>query len=129
MYAPRPSCGAGPRTMAYLDWTLVVFGMGIALTGSWIQLHPERLYPNTASNWQMDPALLGQIRMLGGCFLCMGTFFTLQMSVDLVRLPWWIGTLGGVMFAIASVKLVGAWSRQQGRPQSGAQQAARAERR
>jgi len=49
---------------------------------------------------------MSQIRVLGSCFLFMGSFFTIQMTVDLTRLPWWTGTIGGVVAAIFAVTLV-----------------------
>jgi hypothetical protein len=99
--------------MALLDWIFVIFGAAIGLTGSWIQLHPERVVPHQSgarqsSGWQLDPAALFQIRLLGACFLFMGTFFALQMTIDLMRLPWWIGTLSGLVTAIAAVAWVHA---------------------
>lgn len=106
--------------MAHLDWILVVFGVVLALTGGWIQLHPERVVPRQSgpgqlANWQLDPAARVQIRLLGACFLFMGAFFTLQMTIDLVRRPWWTGTLGGLITAIAAVTLVYARVRRQQR--------------
>jgi hypothetical protein len=94
--------------MALLDWIFVIFGAAIALAGSWIQLHPERVVPSQSgplqsSGWQLDPAALFQIRLLGACFLFMGAFFALQMTIDLTGLPWWIGTLSGLVTAIAAV--------------------------
>lgn len=93
--------------MALLDWILVVFGAAVALTGGWIQLHPERVIPNPARDClrerQLDPGALSQIRLLGACFLCMGAFFTLQMTIDLIRLPWWAGTLSGLAASIIAV--------------------------
>lgn len=104
--------------MALLDWIFVIFGVAIAFTGSWIQLHPERVVPGQSevrrsSGWQLDPAALSQIRLLGACFLFMGTFFALQMTIDLAELPWWIGTLSGMFTAIASVAWIHARVRQQ----------------
>ncbi len=49
---------------------------------------------------------MSQIRVLGSCFLFMGSFFAIQMTVDLTRLPWWTGTIGGVVAAIFAVTLV-----------------------
>ena len=94
--------------MALLDWILVAFGAAVALAGSWIQLHPERVVPShtgarQSPDWQLDPAALSQIRLLGACVLSMGAFFALQMTIDLMRLPWWTGTLGGLVAAVASV--------------------------
>jgi uncharacterized BrkB/YihY/UPF0761 family membrane protein len=94
--------------MALLDWILVAFGAAVALAGSWIQLHPERVVatrtgPRQNPDWQVDPTALWQIRLLGACFLCMGAFFALQMTIDLMRLPWWTGTLGGLVAAVAAV--------------------------
>jgi hypothetical protein len=104
--------------MALLDWILVAFGAAVAVAGSWIQLHPERVVPGRTGlrqipDWQLDPAAVAQIRLLGSCFLCMGTFFTLQMAVDLMRLPWWTGTLSGVAAAIAAVAVIHARIRRQ----------------
>ncbi len=97
--------------MAGLDWIFVVFGVGVALTGGWIQLHPERVIPRDTgpgqlADWQLDPAARVQIRLLGACFLFMGVFFSLQMSIDLTGRPWWTGTLSGLVTAIAAVMLV-----------------------
>jgi hypothetical protein len=91
--------------MAHLDWILVAFGAVVALSGGWIQLQPERIYPRPEQPW-LDQVALSQLRRLGGCFLFMGVFFTLQMTVDLARLPWWSGTLGGLILSIAAVSLV-----------------------
>jgi hypothetical protein len=96
-------------TMALLDWILVVIGIAIAFTGSWIQLHPERISPS--QDLQFDSSSLAQIRRLGACFLFMGDFFACQMTVDLIRLPWWMGTLGGMVTGIAAVLLVSVRSR------------------
>jgi hypothetical protein len=103
--------------MALLDWIFVVFGVAVALAGSWIQLQPERIYPRQAREpgWPLDPALLSQIRLLGACVLFMGAFFALQMTIDLTRLPWWIGTISGFVTAIAAVTLVSARVRRQQR--------------
>jgi hypothetical protein len=106
--------------MALLDWIFVVFGAAVALTGSWIQLHPERVVPGSSgerqsSGWQLDPVALSQIRGLGACFLFMGAFFTLQMTIDLAHLPWWTGTLSGLVTAIAAVALVHGRVRRQQR--------------
>jgi uncharacterized membrane protein HdeD (DUF308 family) len=97
--------------MALLDWILVVIGVVIGFAGSWIQLHPERVVPSqmragSTQNWPLDSSALSQIRLLGGCFLFMGIFFALQMTIDLTQLPWWIGTISGLVMAIASVMLV-----------------------
>jgi uncharacterized membrane protein HdeD (DUF308 family) len=99
--------------MALLDWILVVFGIAVAFIGSWIQLHPERIIPGKtgspeAESWPLDPVALAQIRLLGGCFLFMGAFFALQMTIDLTRLPWWAGTVSGLVTAIAAVVVVHA---------------------
>ena len=71
--------------MALLDWILVAFGAAVAVAGSWIQLHPERVVPGRTgprkSGLELDPAALAQIRLLGACFLCMGAFFALQMTM------------------------------------------------
>jgi uncharacterized membrane protein HdeD (DUF308 family) len=101
--------------MALLAWTPVAFGVGIALTGSWIQLHPERILPRPVERWRLDPAALAQIRLLGACFLFMGVFFALQMTTNLKRLPWWMGTLSGLGASIATVALVDAQVRRQQR--------------
>jgi hypothetical protein len=101
--------------MALLDWTLVAFGAAIAVAGGWIQLHPQRLYPQQSRGWQPDPNALAQIRLLGGCFLFMGVFFALQMTADLARLPWWTGTLSGLAMSVLAMKLVNAWVRRQRR--------------
>jgi uncharacterized membrane protein HdeD (DUF308 family) len=106
--------------MPLLDWILVAFGVVVALAGSWIQLHPERIVPSQSglrpdAAWQLDSAALSQIRLLGACFLCMGAFFTLQMAIDLMRQPWWTGTLSGIITAIAAVALVHARVRGQQR--------------
>jgi uncharacterized membrane protein HdeD (DUF308 family) len=102
--------------MALLDWILVVFGAAVALAGSWIQLHPERVIPNQPPpDWQFDPGALSQIRLLGACFLCMGAFFALQMTIDLMRLPWWTGTLSGLATAITAVAVIHARVRRQQR--------------
>lgn len=104
--------------MALLDWILVAFGAAVALAGSWIQLHPERVVPSQTGlrqhpDWQLDRAALSQIRLLGACFLSMGAFFTLQMTIDLIRLPWWMGTLGGLVAAVAAVAGIHARVRRQ----------------
>lgn len=109
----------------------VVFGTMIALTGGWIQLHPERVVPGQSGPGhatecgadqlaacridpaQIDPAARVQIRVLGACFLFMGFFFALQMTVDLMGRPWWIGTLSGLVTSIAAVTLVHARVRRQ----------------
>jgi uncharacterized membrane protein HdeD (DUF308 family) len=97
--------------MALLDWILVAFGVTVGFAGSWIQLSPERVLPrrmrsNSVQNWQLDSSALAQIRLLGGCFLFMGVFFALQMTIDIMRLPWWIGTISGFFMAIAAVTIV-----------------------
>lgn len=104
--------------MALLDWILVVFGLAVAFAGSWIQLHPEHIYPSQARQpgWPLDPGLLAQIRLLGGCVLFMGAFFVLQMTIDLTRLPWWMGTLSGLLIAIVAVALVSLRVRRQQSP-------------
>ncbi len=112
--------------MAFSDWILVAFGAAIALVGGWIQLHPERILPRQAGRSRLDPAALAQIRLLGACFLFMGVFFALQMTTDLRRLPWWIGTLGGLGAAIAGVAAVNARVRRQ-QSQRGAQRSPLAE--
>jgi len=88
-----------------------VFGAAVAVGGSWIQLHPEHVIPrqsgpNRSSNWQLDPAAISQIRLLGACFLFMGTSFTLQMTIILTHLPWWTGALSGLVTASVVVALV-----------------------
>lgn len=97
--------------MVLLDWILVVFGVAVAATGSWLQLHPERILPAQSRDaaWaesQMDARAMRQIRVLGSCFVFMGAFFAVQMTVDLTRLPWWTGTIGGFAAAIVAVTLV-----------------------
>src|SRR5208337_5483035 len=99
--------------MAHLDWILVAFGAAVALTGGWIQLRPEQIFPRPAQSWPLDPGALRQLRRLGACFLFMGAFFALQMTSDLTRLPWWSGTVGGLAVGIASVRLVQVWVRRQ----------------
>jgi hypothetical protein len=94
--------------MALLDWILVVFGLAVALAGRWIQLHPERIYPRQAEGWPLEPGALAQIRLLGGCFLFMGVFFAAQMTIDLVRLPWWTGTICGFIAAPIAMLVVQA---------------------
>jgi hypothetical protein len=94
--------------MVFSDWILVAFGAAIALSGGWIQLHPERILPRQAGRWRLDPTALAQIRLLGACFLFMGVFFSMQMTIDLKRLPWWIGTLSGLGSALAGVAAVDA---------------------
>ncbi len=107
--------------MVRLDWIFVVFGAVLALTGGWIQLHPERVVPGqpgphqSGPDWQIDPAARVQIRLLGACFLFMGAFFALQMTIDLVGRPWWTGSLSGLVTAIAAVTLVHARVRRQQR--------------
>jgi hypothetical protein len=113
--------------MAILDWALVVFGVAVTLTGSWIQLNPERIYPLQGESWQRDPAAISQIRLLGGCFVFMGAFFALQMTIDLIRQPWWMGTLSGLGAAISAVALVHAQARRQQRERCLVQQDAPAE--
>ena len=90
-------------TMALFDWILVVFGIAIAFTGWWIQLHPERISPGR--DLEFDPSSLAQIRRLGACFLFMGDFFACQMTIDLTKLPWWMGTLSG--FVTATIAVIG----------------------
>lgn len=108
--------------MASLDWIFVFFGAAVALTGGWIQLHPERVIPghgqggpSQLGDWQLEPAARAQIRLLGACFLFMGAFFALQMTVDLTQLPWWAGTISGLVTAITAVALVYARARRQRR--------------
>jgi uncharacterized membrane protein HdeD (DUF308 family) len=124
--------------MALLDWIFVVFGAVLALTGGWIQLYPERVIPGQpqpgrsqpcqSPDWQLDPGPRAQIRLLGACFLFMGTFFALQMTIDLTRRPWWIGTLIGLVAAVAAVILVyGRIRRQQYRGRRAIQQSPLAE--
>src|SRR6266702_273205 len=79
--------GTESGTMALLDWIFVVFGVAVAITGSWIQLHPERILPAQSLDaaWaesQQDARAMSQIRVLGSCFLFMGSFFAIQMTVD-----------------------------------------------
>jgi hypothetical protein len=95
--------------MALFDWIFVLFGAAVALCGSWVQLHPERVVPPAqpqSPDWQPDAEALLQIRLLGACFVFMGTFFALQMAIILTRLPWWIGALGGLVAAIVAVASV-----------------------
>jgi len=122
--------------MPLLDWTLVVFGVAVALTGSWIQLHPEHVVPSHSGSrqesgqvedWPLDPAALAQIRLLGACFLFMGAFFTMQMTIDLTRLPWWIGTLSGLAMGVATVSMIHARIRRQQRRRRSAQHSTLAE--
>lgn len=114
--------------MDYLDWIFVFFGALVAFAGCWIQLHPERIIPGHSGprqlpNGQIDSAELAQIRLLGGCFIFMGSFFALQMTIDLIRCAWWIGTIIGMITASAAVMLVYARvRRQQRRPQRLTQQ-------
>lgn len=100
--------------MALLDWILVAFGAGIALTGVWIELRPERVVMlwssqsgmNESGDWKLDAEPLRLIRRLGACFVFMGMFFAVQMTVDLTRLPWWTGTAGGLVASITAMVLV-----------------------
>lgn len=106
--------------MAGLDWILVVFGAVVALAGGWIQLHPEDIVPGQPglgqlSDCPLDPAARAQLRRLGACFLFMGTFFALQMTIDLMRRPWWAGSVSGLVTSIAAVSLVYDRVRQQQR--------------
>ena len=91
--------------MALQDWIFVAFGAAVALTGGWIQLHPEGILPCEDEDWQLETGGLTHIRRLGSCFLFMGAFFALQMSFDLARRPWWGGTLSGLAVAIAAVEV------------------------
>jgi hypothetical protein len=97
---PRAESGI----MALFDWILVVFGLAIAFTGCWIQLHPERISPGR--ELEFDSSALAQIRRLGACFLFMGDFFACQMTIDLSKLPWWMGTLSGLVTATLAVIVV-----------------------
>ena len=97
--------------IALQEWIFVGLGAVVSLTGCWLELHPEGILPRQGEGWQWAPAALAQIRMLGACFLFMGVFFAVQMSFDLARRPWWIGTLSGLAMAIAAVVLVSAQSR------------------
>jgi uncharacterized membrane protein HdeD (DUF308 family) len=101
--------------MAVSDWILVAFGAAIAFAGCWIELHPERILPGPAGEWRLDHSALGQIRLLGGCFLFMGVFFALQMTTILERLAWWMGALGGLAASVAAVALVDSRRRRQQR--------------
>ncbi|MGD0479803.1 MAG: hypothetical protein ABSA42_06500 [Terracidiphilus sp.] len=101
--------------IALQDWIFVAFGAAVALTGGWIQLHPEGILPGEDEDWQLETGGLTQIRRLGACFLFMGAFFAVQMSFDLTRRPWWSGTLSGLATALAGVALVHAQSRRRRR--------------
>ena len=106
--------------MTLLDWILVGFGAVVAVAGGWIQLHPERVLPDVDGVRQnadspADLGALSQIRLLGSCVMFMGAFFALQMAADLARIPWWVGTFGGLVVAIASVRKVNSRVRQQWR--------------
>jgi hypothetical protein len=94
--------------MDHLDWIFVAFGAAVALTGGWIQLHPQRIFPRREQPWPLDSSALAQLRRLGACFVFMGVFFALQMTTDLTGLPWWSGTVGGLILSIAAVSLVPA---------------------
>jgi hypothetical protein len=99
--------------MNYLDWLLVLFGAAVAVCGGRLQLRPERIFPGK-KRAELGQRALGQLRLLGGSFLFMGVFFSLQMAVDLIRLPWWTGTLSGLAVAIAAVHQVTVRSLRQG---------------
>lgn len=107
--------------MFYSGWMLVLFGAAVALSGSWIQLNPERIFPAQDGNWQPDAAALAQVRLLGGCFVFMGTFFAAQMALILLDQPWWLGTLSGVAVATIAMTLLNARNRAR---QRGARKAA-----
>lgn len=90
--------------MGYVDWLLVMLGAVIACAGGWMQAHPERLCAAMApGNWRQAGQPMRQVSLLGGSILFMGLFFALQMSADLGRLPWWYGTLGGLVAALVAV--------------------------
>lgn len=92
--------------MDHLDWMFVAFGAAVAFSGGWIQLRPERIFPHREQPWPLDQGALAQLRWLGACFVFMGVFFALQMTTDLTCLPWWSGTVGGLIFSIATVSLL-----------------------
>jgi len=75
----------------------------------------RRHHSGQLSDWQLEPGARIQIRLLGACFLFMGTFFALQMTTDLIHRPWWIGTLSGLVSAIAAVSLIYRQVRRQSR--------------
>jgi hypothetical protein len=94
-----------------MDWMLVVLGAAITLPGSWIQLNPERLFPMNDGSWRPDRASLMKVRRLGACFVFMGAFFALQMAINLTRLPWWAGTVSGLVAGILTVRALSAHGR------------------
>jgi len=96
--------------MASSEWALVLFGVAVAVSGSWLQFHPERIFP-MPSDWRPEASALAQVRMLGGCFVFMGAFFATQMAIILAHQPWWIGPLAGLPVAILAVTLLGSWAR------------------
>jgi uncharacterized membrane protein HdeD (DUF308 family) len=93
--------------MTFTEWALVFFGFSVAFGGSWIQLHPERIFP-VQGNWRPEAAALAQVSMLGGCFVFMGIFFATQMAIILIRQPWWMGTLSGMATAVMALTLLSA---------------------
>jgi uncharacterized membrane protein HdeD (DUF308 family) len=96
--------------MAFSEWILVLFGAVVAYAGSWIQLHPERMFP-VLDDWHPEAAALAQVRLLGGCFVFMGAFFAMQMALILGGQPWWMGSLSGVAVAVMAVTLLSARNR------------------
>jgi hypothetical protein len=100
--------------MSLFDWLLVVLGAAIALCGGWIQLNAQQLYPRQLATWGPDRAALAQIRRLGASILFMGIYFSMQMTVDLVRLPWWVGSLMGLPLAILAVRVNGRTCKRRG---------------
>jgi uncharacterized membrane protein HdeD (DUF308 family) len=96
--------------MTYSEWVLVLFGAVVAYAGSWIQLHPERMFP-VREEWCPEAAALAQVRQLGGCFVFMGAFFAMQMALILAGQPWWMGSLSGVAVAVMAVILLSARNR------------------
>jgi hypothetical protein len=109
--------------MDYLDWIFVFFGTLVALAGCWIQLHPERIIPGHSGprqlpNKRLNPAELTQIRLLGASFVFMGSFFAVQMTIDLIHCTWWKGTIiGTVTASLAAMSVYARVRRQQRQPQ------------
>jgi hypothetical protein len=104
--------------MLLLDWLLVLFGALVALVGLWMRRKPGQVFALAGTSPNQAPAMLAQVRLLGACFLMMGSFFAVQMAVDLAHEPWWIGTLGGV--AVALVVNGGSAYRKKPRPSESA---------